>query len=354
MAELNLIDKHLDQLYDKSPVLHLSASDKIVIFSDLHMGDGSTRDDFTTNARLFQYVLENQYLHGDYTLILNGDVEELQRFSYEDISRHWRSVYHLFDAFASHQRLYKTIGNHDYELILKTNHDSPYKHLNSLLLKYKDNDIFIFHGHQASTFYTQHNALAGFFLRFVANPFGIKNYSVAHNSRKQYKIEKRVYSYSSEHKLASIIGHTHRPLFESMSKLDTLKYHMERLLRSLPNVSMTEAERIKSRLRAYRDELTNLLKIKQNSLMREGLYSTGVLVPCLFNSGCVIGKRGITSIEITNAEIALVYYFDRNISNKHLREDGENAVQMGETDYYRLVIQKESLDYIFTRIKLLA
>lgn len=353
MLEKEIIAANLDKLFKESPVRHLAKEDKIVIFSDLHMGDGSNRDDFLHNANLFTYVLENQYLKKDYTLILNGDIEELQRFSYERIYKQWKSVYTLFDTFASKRSLYKIIGNHDYALILKINKSSPYPHLNSLVIRYKDHHLFIFHGHQASLYYTKHNTLIEFALRYIANPLGIKNYSVAHNSRKQYKIEKRVYNYSSSRKIASVIGHTHRPLFESLSKRDYLEYEIEKMIRDFSNVPSAATLDKEKKLLAYRDELIKLNQGKRDSLLGYSLYNANILIPCLFNSGCVIGSRGITCIEIASEQIALVHYFDKRIKSVSAGE-GKQTEQLGDSDYYKVIINQEQLDYIFTRIKFLS
>lgn len=43
------------------------------------MGDGSVKDDFMYNSELFKAAIEGNYLKNNYTLILNGDVEELKR-----------------------------------------------------------------------------------------------------------------------------------------------------------------------------------------------------------------------------------------------------------------------------------
>jgi UDP-2,3-diacylglucosamine pyrophosphatase LpxH len=353
MLEKEIIASNLDSLFKKSPVKHLSKEDKIVIFSDLHMGDGSKRDDFLHNANLFTYVLENQYLKKDYSLILNGDIEELQRFSYNRIFGQWRNVYALFDAFAQRNALHKIIGNHDYSLILKTNKSSPYKHVDSLVLNYKTHQLFIFHGHQASLYYTKHNQLIEFVLRYIANPLGIQNYSVAYNSRKQFKIEKRVYNYSSSRKIASLIGHTHRPLFESLSKRDFLEYEIEKMIRTFTKEPAAVTAENEKKLTAYRDELIHLNQSQKQGLLGYSLYNDNILIPCLFNSGCVIGRRGITCIEIVHEQIALVHYYDQRIKSVSV-EEGKQTEQLAGTDFFKVVINQEQLDYIFTRIKFLS
>lgn len=354
MLEQEIIAKNLDTLFKNAPSIKIGKEDKYVIFSDLHMGDGSRKDDFLHNSSLFSFVLENEYLNKDFKLILNGDVEELQRFSYSAISERWKSVYHLFDQFKAKYSLYKIVGNHDYTLILKTDKSSPYKHLNALVLEQNNNRLLVFHGHQASLFYTKHNALIGFFLKYLANPLGIKNYSVAYNSRKQFKIEKRVYKYSTSRKIASIIGHTHRPLFESLSKRDYLIYQIEKLLRSFSSLSSKDRLKTEKDLLDYKRQLITLNRNKKDSLLNHSLYNEDILVPSLFNSGCVIGRTGITSIEITSEEIALVHYFDKNVKQTEYADEIKVSRPVGDSNYHRVVINRESLDYIFTRIKFLA
>ena len=59
--------------------------------SDLHLGDGGPRDDFRPNAELVHDVLRDYYLEAGYSLVLNGDIEELQRFSYAKIRKRPRN-----------------------------------------------------------------------------------------------------------------------------------------------------------------------------------------------------------------------------------------------------------------------
>ncbi len=79
------VNYQLKKLYDNSKKISISENDRFVIFSDLHMGNGGANDDFLKNAYLFDYVLNNYYLPRNYKLILNGDIEELYKFSIKSI-----------------------------------------------------------------------------------------------------------------------------------------------------------------------------------------------------------------------------------------------------------------------------
>ncbi|WP_421764202.1 metallophosphoesterase [Ekhidna sp.] len=168
--------RKLDKLYEQSPTLDIHSKKKWVIFSDLHMGDGGSTDDFKQNANLFTSALKSYYLKGDHALILNGDVEELQRFQLKKIVNSWKEVYRLFDQFNFKYSLFKTVGNHDLELQLMRNLPFNYKLYDSLRLRFGNDNLFVFHGHQASKKYQEHNELIGFTLKYFANPLGIKSY----------------------------------------------------------------------------------------------------------------------------------------------------------------------------------
>lgn len=345
--------KRLNALLDKSPTFQLDKHASWAIFSDIHMGDGGSTDDFKRNSGLFETVLREYYL-GTSALILNGDIEELQRFKLEKIYDRWKNIYEILDEFNDQDALYKTIGNHDLELSLLNKLPFNYKLYEAIRLKKDQNHLFLFHGHQASKKYQEHNELIGFTLKYFANPLGIKSYSVSHSSLKQYKIEKRVYGFSSFNKLVSIIGHTHRPLFESLDKMERIKYKIEELCREYVKSSELRKNEIEEEIRSHKKDLKQHFRHNKGHSFQSYVYNSMFHIPCLFNSGCVVGKRGMTCLEISDTKIRLVHWFDKNISKKYLRKSGYEPQQLGDTNYYRMVINEESLDYIFTRINFLS
>jgi UDP-2,3-diacylglucosamine pyrophosphatase LpxH len=105
------IERNLQSLLDSTPKVPLSSRDRLVIFSDLHLGDGGPQDDFLPDTDLFFTVLREHYLSAGYALVLNGDIEEPQRFSLGSIRWRWTALYELFDDFSRETALYKTRGN---------------------------------------------------------------------------------------------------------------------------------------------------------------------------------------------------------------------------------------------------
>ena len=347
--------KFLDEIYQVAPEYKIKKNSKWVIFSDLHIGDGSNKDDFKLNANLFINTLQEYYLSGNFKVILNGDVEELQKFTYNKILNAWPKLFKVFDQLNQKGALIKIIGNHDLGLMLDNGNKSRYPLHHAIRLYWKEHPLFIFHGHQVSSKYLKYNRLFEMTLKYLARPLRIKNFSVAHNSQKQYEIEKKAYQYSVSRKIASVIGHTHRPLFESLYKPDRLKYKIEGLCRKyIETHSELDKKKIKRSIKKYKKELVKINKVGKRPVFKESLYDTIFTIPCLYNSGCAIGKRGITALEIEKGLIRLVHWFDKNTSKKYLKNYGYDPVQLGDTDYYRMIINEETLDYISARIQLLS
>jgi predicted phosphodiesterase len=339
-----------DILQEARPV-RITDRDKIIIFSDLHMGNGGPADDFLKNSELFQYILEHYYLKHGFRLILNGDVEELQKFNLKAVLQRWQPVYALFRRFDRKKRLFKLLGNHDDGLqfyIPVRDHFALYE---ALRLEYKQKDLFVFHGHQASIVYEKFNNIIRFFLKLFANPLHIKNYSVAGDNRKKNRLEKRVYAFARAGKIIALIGHTHRPLFESLSKIEAYRQKIEDLCREYPRQSSKMKAETKQVLSILKNELENTAITKKNII--PSIYDRHLVVPCVFNSGCVIGKRGITGIELSGGRIALVHWFDRKVTTKYMHDPLIKSEPLDKSGYYRAVLKKEQLDYIFTRIELL-
>ena len=347
------INEHLDTVLKGAWESNIKNQSRWVIFSDLHMGDGSTKDDFKPNSELFQCALRDYYLKRNYSLMLNGDVEELQRFSLDVILKNWNLVYKLFDAFANKNRLAKTYGNHDLQLkVQKPPYD--YKISEACKLSYEGDHIFIYHGHQASKKYQLQNDLVGFTLKYFANPLMIKDYSVSHSSKKQYKIEKRAYEHAIKRNQISIIGHTHRPLFESLHKVDRLRFKIDQLCRDYLISRPSNQESIAHSIKFYQAELEKSHQIDNLKNINSLIYHHNLAIPCLFNSGTVIGKRGITCLEISDGKMRLIHWFDKNISKKYLQYTGYDPILLPNTEFYRMVVNEDTLHYIFARINLLS
>ncbi len=335
-----------------APALALGPGSRIAILSDLHMGDGSSNDDLRHNGALLEAFLERHYLARGSTLVLNGDIEDLQKFPLARIRSAWRSLFAIFDRFAREGRLHKIYGNHDEALLESSRY--PYPLRPGLRLEWGERTLFVFHGHQASGFLSKHNELSGAMVRYVLHTLGIRNRSPSTDSGRRYRVERRIYDFSRSSGLVSVIGHTHRPLFESLSKYDHLRYEIERLCAEYGGAEEARKAAIAETVGLYKEEFRRLGRKERRNKRRDGLYGRDLLLPCLFNSGCAIGKKGVTALEIEDGRIALVYWFEEGKERRYLEREAGPAEAMEGTPYRRVAIAGEALSDVFARMDLLS
>ncbi|MDR3342497.1 MAG: metallophosphatase family protein [Treponema sp.] len=330
--------------------LDISRGGKVLIISDFHMGAGR-RDDLAANGALLTEILEGYYYAAGWTLVLNGDIEEFQRYSLKAIREHWPQIYRVFDRFCAANRLYKTIGNHDDALIFEEHY--PYPLYNVVRIDTATLPIYVYHGHQSSRMYTDFNNLIGVSLRYLLKPAGIRNISGARSPHRRFSVEKKAYNFSLKNNCISIIGHTHRAIFESLGRYDYIKFEIERLCRDYPASVGVDRERIAREVQALRIELGKLKRSERRDVLRQSLYGDEMPVPCLFNSGSAIGKKGINAIELDNETIALVYWFTEGRGKKFVNRGGYKIEPFQETAYRRVVLNQDRLDYVTSKIELL-
>jgi UDP-2,3-diacylglucosamine pyrophosphatase LpxH len=350
----------LDGLYLNAENRALGPRDKWVFISDLHLGDGSKSDDSLPAAALVERALGAFYFPEGYSLVLNGDIEELQKFPYPDIRRAHASLYRAFDAFNQKGRLAKIVGNHDLAMLLEP--DGPYALYHALRLNHPQGQLLAYHGHQASTFFVRYNYLSRFLVRYLAQPLKIKNPSVPMTSRRRFKAERRVYRASQRLGIASITGHTHRPLFESMSRKDFLRFSLEGLI---ARYAANPEPSLREEISRYSEELRRVMRKRKNEKPRSLYEADGLLVPCLFNSGCALSKKGFTAIEIEEDAISLVFWEIKRESHKDQelpprlegpalsRQEITRGLEDSGACLVRSVLRREALATVFSKIKLL-
>jgi predicted phosphodiesterase len=293
-------------------------------------------------------ILEEYYYRNGWLLILNGDIEELAKCALSKIRSQWAGMYRVFDLFASAGRLYKIIGNHDEDLVFEKEY--PYPLYDVVRVETPYIPLYVYHGHQSSRMYTEFNNLVRLGLRYLLKPFGIKNISSARSPNRRFSIERRAYNFSRENNCISVIGHTHRALFESLGRLDYIKYEIENLCRTYPSSSGEDRERIAREVAALRGELGKLTRSELRGERRLSLYGNELPVPCLFNSGSAIGKKGVNAIELNAENISLVYWFAEGQGMKFISRGWYKVKK--NSGYCRAVLNQDRLDYVKARIDL--
>jgi predicted phosphodiesterase len=340
-----------ENLMAESPRETLLDSDRIVVISDLHLGNGGRRDDLGANRLLVLASLERFYLDRGWKLVLNGDIEDLSKFDYEPIHRAWGDFYAILDAFHAQGRLRRVIGNHDLGVLIRE--DYPYEVLPSLLYEWRGRRLFLFHGHQASTWYLKYDRVQDFFLRYFARPLGIRNGSVAGDSRKRFSTERKIYRAARLLGIMAIAGHTHRPLFESFAKWDSIRWSIETLLGEYAGAQPMRREDIRELIAIYKDELERMRRRDKRRELSRSLYGPGsLLVPCYFNSGAGTGKHGYTALEIEDSKIALVHWAGGG-TRSYIERESVDREGLEGTPFARYVLRRDSLERVFDRVELL-
>jgi predicted phosphodiesterase len=349
-VETGFFQDMLSPHFNPDAVLDISKGGKVLVASDFHMGIGRA-DDLAQNGELLIELLEKYYLRGGWYLVLNGDIEELQRYSLGHIRERWPQLYRIFDLFAAEKRLFKTLGNHDAALLFEKSY--PYPLYDAVRIETGQIPVYVYHGHQSSRVYTNYNRFIGASLRYVLKPIGIRNISTARSPHRRFSVEKKAYAFSLQNNCISIIGHTHRALFESLGRFDYIKFEIERLCRDYPSSEGAARERIAAEVNALRLDLGKLRRVERRDVLRQSLYGDELPVPCLFNSGSAIGKKGINAIELDGEQISLVYWFTEGLGKKFIGRGSYEVDGIPGTLFRRAVLNRDRLEYVRSRIELL-
>ena len=353
MAHTNFLSDILAQRLEPDAELDISGGGRVLIISDLHMGTGK-RDDLAHNGGLLISLLKDYYFEQGWYLVLNGDIEDIHRHPLDRIEERWAELGRVFSLFAGQDRLFKLVGNHDEALLLK----KLYKYPLYEMIRIETGVIpaYVYHGHQSSKVYSAFNKLMGLGIRYFLKPFGIMNISSGRNPHRRFTVEKAAYDFSLKNNCISIIGHTHRPLFESLGRFEYVRFEIESLCRKYPFSSGEEQEKIEAEVGSLRRELGKLKRKERQDMLKRSfsLYGDEMPVPCLFNSGCAIGKKGLNAIELSAEAISLVYWFAKGKGKKFVSRGDYEIEKLGNGEYRRAVLNSERLDSVLARIKLLA
>ena len=352
MAQTSFLSDITTRRTEPDAVLDVSDGGRVLVISDLHMGTG-TRDDLAHNGDLLIALLKNHYFERGWHLVLNGDIEDIHRHSLDRIEERWAELCRVFGLFAGQNRLFKLVGNHDEGLLLK----KTYRFKLHRMIRIETGVVpaYVYHGHQPSKVYGAFNKLMGLGIRCFMSPFGIRNISSGRSPFRRFTVEKAAYDFSLENNCISIIGHTHRPLFESLGRFEYVRFEIENLCRRYPFSSGEEQAKIETEVKSLRRELGKLKRKERRDMLRQSqsLYGDEMPVPCLFNSGCAIGKKGLNAIELSARDISLVYWFVEGKSKKFVQRGGYEIEKLNGGSYCRTVLNSERLDSVMARIKLL-
>jgi UDP-2,3-diacylglucosamine pyrophosphatase LpxH len=308
------INRALDralQIARQEQCLPLDENSRYVIFSDLHKGAGDEADDFKVCKVTYQKALDYYYDNG-FTLVLLGDVEELWENQIQEVMDTHQDVFRSEGRFYR-DRYIRVVGNHDdawNDPAAVAAYLEPLypgiQILNGVVFEYEDEALFgellLVHGHQGTL---DSDVLASFsphllpVYRQLQNKFHIGRTTPATNEYLRGEHDTQMYHWASKQKnLILIAGHTHRPVWSSLT-------HLDQLIMQLYGLVARQKEIGKAK---YKQQYQSLVRdIAKRKMKYPPVNDTLKTAPYYFNSGCCRFLDGdITGIEINGKNISLV------------------------------------------------
>jgi hypothetical protein len=283
------------------------ASAKFIIFSDQHKGRKNGADDFALAEPNYLAALRH-YDDNGFHLISLGDSEELWENTLSQVRKCNTPSFQAESNFARRDAFTKIFGNHDLDweidplapVYLKEIYGVPVIALEAVMLQTTAAgqllNIFCTHGHQGDL-QSDGNWFSKVFVSKIWAP--LQAYLKINPNTPAYDVDlktahnRMMYEWSAEQKnLLLITGHTHQPVFQSLT-------HIERLLRKQ-----------KQALYEHNKEWAEAIDLemswsgRRHDVVREDYLS---MKPTYFNSGCCCYDDGdITGLEIADGKIALI------------------------------------------------
>ncbi len=296
---------------------------KFIIFSDQHKGRRNGADDFKDAEPNYLAALEYYFQEG-FTFINLGDSEELWENNLWQVKKHNKETFEAEKKFLNGGRYIKLYGNHDLfwdndplaGWQLKNIYDQKVKVYEGVVLKLRAGSLeagvkaynpklqthnseltlFLTHGHQGDAS-SDGNWFSKFFVAKIWAPLQsllkINPNTPAYDAERKTLHNNMMYEWSVEQKdLLLITGHTHQPVFASLT-------HLERLYKEQ---QMAIYKKDGEKAKMIKAEIG---KIERNFTSVSVDYMS--MEPTYFNSGCCCFNDGdITGIEIANGYIRLI------------------------------------------------
>jgi predicted phosphodiesterase len=281
---------------------------RVIIFSDEHRGTRDGSDDFAVCEKAYLAALD-YYESQKFYFVNLGDCEELWENTMFGIDKHNGAVYAKESLFIQRDAYCKVFGNHDLfwandplsGIWLKKIYGKTIPIFAGVVIRVDFSgdaglNIFCTHGHQGDK-QSDGNAFSKWFVSYVWGP--LQNFleininSTSANDNLKTLHNMYMYDWSAAQKKTLLVtGHTHQPVFNSLTHLERLYLQLERAKTKTDEdaIKKIEAE-IPRRKREYNFVNQSFASMK----------------PSYFNSGCCCFDDGtITGIELCDGSIRLV------------------------------------------------
>lgn len=292
---------------------------RFIIFSDQHKGKRNGADDFTQCESNYLQALQ-YYNEQDFCFINLGDSEELWENSIWQVKKKNKETFEAERKFIAKGKHVKIFGNHD---LFWDNDPLAWWHLKDIYgeklkvyegvvlqpANYSPLTIFLTHGHQGDA-QSDGNWFSKFFVANIWAPLQaflrINPNTPAYDAEKKTLHNSIMYEWSSEQKnILLVTGHTHQPVFASLTHLERLYKNFQQAIHQKDAV---KEEEIRKEIRKREREFTAVSVDYMN------------MKPSYFNTGCCCFSDGdITGIEIAEGCIRLIKWSEKK--NREVLEE---------------------------------
>ncbi|MBI3717414.1 MAG: metallophosphoesterase [Sphingobacteriales bacterium] len=298
----------------KGLLLELNSNSRFIIFSDQHKGAKNGSDDFMFAEKNYLSALD-YYNQNSFYFISLGDNEELWENTLFAVKKNNVLSFDKEKLFLHRKAFTKVFGNHDLYWNndpfagwqLKKIYDEEVKIYEGLILQStisnKLLEIFLTHGHQGDA-QSDGNKFSTWFVGTIWAPLqaylDINPNTPAVSEQLKTVHNSMMYEWSAaQNNLLLITGHTHQPVFESLTHLERL---YQQLALAINNNNIEERQRLQLEIVSRKHDYNHVDKNYHSAK------------PTYFNTGCCCFSDGdITGIEIADGMIRLIKWsYDEN------------------------------------------
>ncbi|KIO77122.1 metallophosphoesterase [Pedobacter lusitanus] len=301
-----LLDKIRKSPGKRGLIVDFDKQSKVIVFSDQHKGIRDFADDFAMSEKTYLAALA-YYNKENFLYCSLGDSEELWKNKLDAVFKHNREVFELETQFLKRNAFIKIFGNHDLYwdndplagLSLEKFYGQKVKVYEGVVLKMMIQDrplsILMTHGHQGDL-QSDGNWFSKWFVSKLWGPFQaylrINPNTPAYDTQLKSAHNAMMYSWAAKQSdLVLITGHTHQPVFNSLTHLERMYIRLEaaRKNNDLEVVKQIEGEFMTGKISG---EVSPRLDYSKNTY---------------FNAGCCCFSDGdITGMELEDGKIKLI------------------------------------------------
>ncbi|MCK4837066.1 MAG: hypothetical protein KAT17_10520 [Candidatus Aminicenantes bacterium] len=300
--------------------------EKIVIFSDIHRGDGGKKDHFKDNEDIYINALD-YYLKKNFNLVLAGDIEEGWGYGHrmEAVIQCYRNTALKKESeFHKKNQYYRLYGNHDDYWLKQENVDNflrpalgnkGIKVYPAIFFKDNQNTLLVIHGCQGHPLHDVGDVLAkevvktnyGTHYEDPPKPYEGKRIDYQTRLRRQ---EIYLLEWAMKRGVVMVGAHSHMPYFRSSPVFNFIDKEIKKIKAS-KTLTPLEKETNNDYFKKVKEDARIPFRKRYQKLINNP-------PPVYFNSGCCTGADMMTVIEIDKGIIRLVEWNPKGRTTKNL------------------------------------